>query len=134
MRIMKNREIVTVVLSILIGAATCLAANAKVEAPLYLTESQGLGAAVVHPAPMYTKTALQQKLEGHVTLAVYVDPQGSVYDTIITAGDPELVKMALSAVRQWKFKPFANEKGEPAKAMVPVVFNLTLPAKPTASK
>jgi TonB family protein len=116
-----------VVLSMVIGVAAGRASEVIV--PLNPTESEGLAAAIVHPVPVYTKTALHRRLEGRVRIGVYVDQQGSVYDTVVAAGDDELVRMAISAVQAWKFRPFLNEKGEPAKAMVPVVFDFRLPAK-----
>ena len=125
---MKQKTIGCLIVSIFLGVAAGRAGAAEV--PLDIADGVGLAAAISHPAPVYTKMAAQLKLEGKVAIGVYVNEAGAVYDTIISYGNPILVQMAVSAVKEWKFKPFVNEQGKPAKAMVPLTFDLKPPAKP----
>ena len=104
-------------------------ASAAAEPPIDIDDQVGLAAAIFRPAPQYSGMALQLKLQGKVGLGVYVDKTGSVYDTIISFGNPLLVELAVDAVKRWKFKPFLNGDGQPAKAMLHVTFDLEPPAK-----
>jgi protein TonB len=125
---MKHKTIGCLILSIFLGFVAGRAGAAEV--PLDIEDGAGLAAAILHPAPVYTKMAAQLKLEGKVGIAAYVNEAGAVYDTIISYGNPILVQMAVSAVKEWKFKPFVNEHGKPAKAMVRLTFDLKPPARP----
>jgi TonB family protein len=124
---LQARKMTIALLWVLLAAAATL--HGAVEVPIDVDEVIGIQAAVVHPAPVYTKIALQLKLQGHVGIGAYIAKDGSVYDTVIAFGNPVLVQMAVDAVKQWRFKPFANDRGEPAKAYVRLTFDLQPPSK-----
>lgn len=84
---------------------------------------QALQAAIHRPAPACSLIAKQLKLEDRVGLNAYVGTDGSVYDTIVSFGNPILVRTIDEAVKQWKFKPFLSG-GKPVKAIASLVFDL----------
>jgi len=88
-----------------------------------------VAAAIVHPAPEYNNVATQLKLSGLVEIAAFVDLDGTVYDTIIVTGNPVLTRLACDAVKQWKFKPFLDDRGNRVKVMAYLKFEMEPPKK-----
>ena len=115
------------VLSLILGMAFGLMAAGPVDVPVFLTEEQGMASAMSHPYPHYSKAALQLKIEGRVGISISVGRDGSIYDSVISFGNPVLTQMAVEGVKTWKFKPFQDENGKAVKAMFPVTFDFHLP-------
>lgn len=55
--------------------------------------------------PQYPEAARQQHIQGPVMLQALVGIDGAVREVSVISGDPQLVKAATDAVRQWRFKP-----------------------------
>jgi len=76
--------------------------------------------------PLYPKDALDQRLEGTVTLAVLVADDGSVASVTVadSSGHPKLDQAAKAAVeRSWAFSPaLENGKPVPGKRTITFVF------------
>jgi TonB family protein len=78
--------------------------------------------------PDYTQEAMQKKIQGSVWMSVVVGPNGDVTDADVSRSlDAEygLDQQALSAVRQWKFKPGMKD-GHPVAVRVTVEMTFTL--------
>jgi len=72
--------------------------------------------------PLYTEEARKARVQGVVILEAVVDEKGVVRNVkILKPLGMDLDKAAVTAVKQWKFKP-GTKNGKP----VPVVFNLTV--------
>ena len=73
------------------------------------------------PLPVYPKNALDQNLQGAVTLAVTVSPSGEAAAVRVTAssGHALLDEAARRSVARWSFTPGMNN-GKPAKGVVTV--------------
>ena len=74
------------------------------------------------PRPAYPYEARQRGLTGSGVVIVTVDPgSGTVIHAEVeqSTGSPILDSAALSAFRQWRFKP-----GAPAKIRIPITFSL----------
>ena len=58
-------------------------------------------------APIYPRTAKQAGIEGSVTMAVTIRPDGSVSTAKILESKPKRLfdKSALDAIKRWKFRP-----------------------------
>ena len=58
-------------------------------------------------APIYPRTAKQAGIEGSVTMAVTIRPDGSVSNAKILESKPKRLfdKSALDAIKRWKFRP-----------------------------
>jgi TonB family protein len=61
---------------------------------------------------------------GVVTIAVLVDYDGTVKSASLTAGDPELGDVAISAIKQWRYRPYKIE-GYPVQIESRVVMKFT---------
>ena len=81
---------------------------------------------VVRVEPEYPEAAKQQNIQGPVVLNALVGTDGSVRDLKVVSGNPELVKAATDAVRQWKFRPHLL-KGQPTEFETRITVNFQLP-------
>jgi TonB family protein len=76
--------------------------------------------------PEYPEDARQQNIQGPVVLKARVGMDGSVRELKVISGDPQLVKAAEDAVRQWRFQPH-HLKGQPVEFETRITVNFTLP-------
>ncbi len=62
---------------------------------------------VVRTSPVYPRGAKQAHIEGAVTLAVTIRPDGTVADAQVLESDPPRLfdDAALDAIKRWKFRP-----------------------------
>ena len=91
------------------------------------------GTAVIPPKvlestpPLYTETAMRERIEGTVTLEASVDTQARVTILrVVKSLDPRLDQMAQKAVREWKFAP-ATRNGVPVDAVTLIDVDFKLP-------
>jgi protein TonB len=78
--------------------------------------------------PDYTREAMQQGIQGSVFMAVVVLDSGDVGDVQVTQSlDAEygLDQQAVSAMKQWKFKP-GTKNSKPVAVEVTVQMTFTL--------
>ena len=76
--------------------------------------------------PQYPEAARQQHIQGPVVLNVLVGTSGLVRQLKVISGDPQLVKAASEAVRQWRFKPH-QLKGKTVEFETRITVNFALP-------
>jgi protein TonB len=78
------------------------------EKPPHLRVSQGvMERNLTHKVdPTYPEEAKAAHIEGDVILGASVDREGKVSQLKFLSGHPLLVEPAMSAVKQWKYKPF----------------------------
>jgi TonB family protein len=75
--------------------------------------------------PVYPQVALQNRIEGTVTLNVETDIYGRVQLAEVISGNPNLNKAAVTAVRQWVYEPYVvNGKAKAVAFTVTVTFSL----------
>lgn len=62
---------------------------------------------VVRVAPAYPRNAKQARIEGYVTLAVTINPDGTVSNAEVMEANPPRIfdRAAMDAVKRWKFRP-----------------------------
>jgi len=94
---------------------------------------EALAAAIHKVEPVYPEAARRQKIASRVEIDAYVEKDGTVYSTIIVAGDLKLVDAAANAAKQWRFKPF-EENGHPIRAIARLVFQMKPPVTARASR
>ncbi|AQT61658.1 energy transducer TonB [Cellvibrio mixtus] len=83
---------------------------------------------VVRVPPAYPQRAKQAKLEGKVTMAVTIRPDGTVADVqVIESNPPRLFdQAAIQAMQRWKFRPkIVNGKPEAQRARQTIDFKLS---------
>jgi TonB family protein len=76
--------------------------------------------------PDYPEEARRQQIEGAVVLEVRAGADGTVQQVNRVSGPPLLAEAAITAVKQWRFKPIIV-KGEPIETQTKVVLNFKLP-------
>jgi TonB family protein len=54
-------------------------------------------------------------VSGKVVVKIVIDKEGHVSEAKMVSGHPMLVGTTIDAVKQWKFYPYALEKGEPVE-------------------
>ncbi len=75
--------------------------------------------------PVYPELALKARVQGRIVLVINVDEEGNVTEAKVQSGHPILNDAAVTAVKQWKYRPtLLNGKPVPVIATVTVVFNL----------
>ena len=95
--------------------------------PMRVRVSQGSAAGLVKKrvAPHYPEEARAQRIQGMVTLKVWISTAGDVIDATLISGHPALAQAAIGAVKKWKYKPFLLN-GQPMEIETEVVVNFTL--------
>jgi TonB family protein len=79
------------------------------------------------PPAIYSKVALNKRVQGTVTLAAIIGIDGKAHQIIVLKGQPYgLTDQAARAVSQWTFKPALNPNGDPApvRQTIEVTFHL----------
>jgi len=89
-----------------------------------ILSSQGAEKRLVrHQAPVYPAEARKQRIEGTVVLKVVVTESGKVDGVRLVEGNPTLAAAAISALKQWHYRPyFRDGKPQPFQTIVLVEF------------
>jgi protein TonB len=93
----------------------------------------GIGSPVCEscPAPEYTYVAKAKKMQGVVIAQVLVNPDGSTGTVkIVRTPNPALANAAMRTVRNWRFKPAHNSRGESVPVVVDVAVSFRLGVVP----
>jgi protein TonB len=98
------------------------------ESPQDVRISQGVsqGLLLKRVQPIYPAQARQARIEGAVELTATITKDGSTRDVKVISGPALLGKVAVDAVRQWKYKPYFLN-GEPVEVQTQIVLNFKLP-------
>jgi protein TonB len=56
--------------------------------------------------PAYPPIARQARIQGTVELRAIISKAGTIENLIVVSGHPMLVKSALDAVKQWRYRPY----------------------------
>jgi TonB family protein len=83
---------------------------------------------VTHIEPAYPSQAQVEHIQGDVRLQIRVAADGTVQDASLVSGPPQLVAAAVTAVRQWRFKPVMSS-GHPVPVVSVVSVPFRLPGK-----
>jgi periplasmic protein TonB len=96
--------------------------SASNEATAIILSSKGAEKRLIHSVqPKYP--AGSAAAEGTVVLKAMVDESGKVTDAKVVEGNPTLVEAAVSAVKQWKYRPYLRDgKAIPFQTVVLIDF------------
>lgn len=75
--------------------------------------------------PQYPPLARQARVQGIVVLRAVISRDGKIENLQIINGHPSLVKSAMDAVRQWRYRPYYLNN-EPVEVETQVTVNFTL--------
>jgi TonB family protein len=96
---------------------------------IYKAGVGGIGSPVCKKCrdPQYPESLRSKRIEGEVVLEVVVTTEGKAGRIRVRqSSSPELADSAVSAVRQWQFKPATNPRGEPTSVVVPIELSFRL--------
>ncbi len=90
------------------GIMSTVAVSTPQQAPQKLKISQGVsqGLLIKSVDPVYPALARQMRLQGSVELLASIGTDGSITSVKLLSGDSILSQAAISAVKQWKYKPY----------------------------
>jgi protein TonB len=99
----------------------------KVVAPPKVRVSSGVaqGLLIHQTKPVYPPLAVAARIQGTVLLQAVVARNGTVQDLRVVSGHPLLVKAAMDAVKQWRYKPY-RLNDQPVEVDTEVIVNFTL--------
>ena len=133
--VMSRRRIVaSLVIALAISSAATVSAAvtfpmtaAPRSAQVYKTGDGVSVPEVVHEVkPVYPREVIERKIQGSVWMAAVVLASGDVGDVQISKSlDPDLDREAITAMKQWKFRP-GTKDGKPVAVEVTVQMTFTL--------
>jgi TonB family protein len=96
------------------------------DALLRVSETEARKAVVKKVEPEYPAMARQIRLSGQVQVDVVIAETGAVEKVSVLKGNVLLSNSAVSALKKWKFTPFAGAANKPAKAIASLTFDFRL--------
>jgi periplasmic protein TonB len=75
--------------------------------------------------PAYPPIARQARVQGTVELRAIISKAGTIENLIVVSGHPMLVKSAIDAVRQWRYRPY-RLNNEPLEVETEITVNFVL--------
>jgi protein TonB len=75
--------------------------------------------------PIYPPLARQARIQGPVELRAIISKTGTIENLAVVSGHPMLVKSAIEAVRQWRYRPYLLN-GDPIAVETSVTVNFVL--------
>jgi len=90
------------------GIMSTVKASTPQHAPQKLKVSQGVsqGLLIKSVDPVYPALARQMRIQGSVELMANIGADGSITSVKLLSGDSILSQAAITAVKQWKYKPY----------------------------
>jgi TonB family protein len=90
------------------GIMNTVKASTPQQAPQKLKVSQGVsqGLLIKSVDPVYPALARQMRIQGAVELMANIGADGSITSVKLLSGDSILAQAAITAVKQWKYKPY----------------------------
>ena len=75
--------------------------------------------------PDYPSPARQVRVQGAVVLAALISKEGTIENLRVLSGHPMLIPAAMSAVKQWKYRPYILN-GDPIEVDTQITVNFLL--------
>ena len=75
--------------------------------------------------PLYPPIARQVRVQGPVELRAIISKTGTIENLVVVSGHPMLVKSAIAAVRQWRYRPYLLNN-EPIEVETEITVNFVL--------
>lgn len=97
----------------------------QVKRPLKISEGVLEAQLISRVEPRYPSLAVQTKTQGTVRLHAIINREGRITSLDVLSGHPFLVKAALDAVRQWRYRPtLLNGLPVEVETSITVIFRL----------
>jgi periplasmic protein TonB len=114
----------------IVSATSSLASVPKLQpvVPQRVRISQGVtrGLLIHRVEPSYPPLARAARVQGDVVLTAVISPNGEIENLQLVSGHPMLVPAAISAVKQWRYKPYLlNGQPVEVETTITVIFSLS---------
>jgi protein TonB len=84
------------------------------------------GMCIHREEPVYPTLARAARVQGDVVLSAIIDTSGQIQNLQLVSGHPMLVPAAITAVRQWRYKPYLlNGQPVEVETTITVIFTLS---------
>ena len=96
--------------------------------PQRIRISQGVtkGLLIHREEPTYPPLARAARVQGEVVLSAVIDTNGQIQNLQLVSGHPMLVPAAITAVKQWRYKPYLlNGQPVEVETTITVIFTLS---------
>jgi len=93
---------------------------------VHISQGVSQGLLIKKVAPVYPASALQLRKHGTVELLATINKDGAISAIKVLSGEASLAQAALTAVRQWKYRPYLLN-GEPVAIETQITVNFKLP-------
>jgi protein TonB len=98
---------------------------ARPAAPVRVHSSLQDAKAISRPTPVYPELAKRAGIQGTVRMEAIISRDGTIESLRVTSGHTLLVKAAVDAVRQWRYRPTILN-GEPVEVQTTIEVNFML--------
>jgi protein TonB len=85
----------------------------------------GEGSLLHRVQPTYPPIAREARVQGAVELRAIISKTGTIENLVVVSGQPMLVKSAIDAVRQWRYRPYILNH-EPIEVETEITVNFLL--------
>lgn len=97
----------------------------KPDAPALRVSQMMEGNLIRRVQPAYPPQARSARIQGQVVLAAVISKEGMIENLRVLEGHPLLVRAALDAVRQWRYRPY-RLNNEPVEVETRITVNFSL--------
>jgi len=92
----------------------------------FVSEGVQMAQLITRVKPIYPILAIQTHKEGRVELRAFISPEGKIESLEVISGDPFFIQSALSAVRQWRYRPtILNGRPVEVDTHITVIYTLS---------
>ena len=84
-----------------------------------------LGDLIRKVQPTYPPLARSARIQGSVVLVAIISKEGAIENLHVLAGHPLLVRAAIDAVQQWRYRPYILNS-EPIEVETQITVNFSL--------
>jgi TonB family protein len=99
--------------------------------PIVVSAGVMAGQIITKVNPTYPEDARKARIQGAVVLNAIISKTGDVISLQVASGPKELMKSAVDAVQQWKYKPYLLN-GQPTEVTTTITVNYSLGDGPSA--
>src|SRR5205814_2323555 len=94
-------------------------------APVHVSSGVSSGFLLHEVRPVYPPIAISTRTQGAVVLAAVIDRNGTIEKLRVVSGHPMLLRAAIDAVSQWRYRPYLLN-GEPVEVETQITVNFVL--------